>query len=78
MTHPSSLDGVRPSASDTVAPTVGCGAVSDPELNVAAEYGMILLKDAPASADGFARFVLGDGGQAMLAKHGFGPGDPVK
>jgi ABC-type molybdate transport system substrate-binding protein len=52
--------------------------VSDPELNVAAEYGMVLLKDAPAPAASFVRFVLGDEGQAILTKHGFGPGDPVK
>jgi ABC-type molybdate transport system substrate-binding protein len=43
-----------------------------------AEYGMIVLKDAPAQAASFARFVLGDEGQAILAKHGFGRGDPAK
>jgi ABC-type molybdate transport system substrate-binding protein len=48
------------------------------ELNVGAEYGMIVLKDAPAQAASFARFVLGDEGQAILAKHGFGRGDPAK
>jgi len=48
------------------------------ELNVGAEYGMIVLKDAPAPAANFARFVLGDEGQAILAKHGFGRGDPAK
>lgn len=49
-----------------------------PELNVSAEYGMIVLKDAPASATKLARFILGEEGQAALVKHGFGRGDPVK
>ena len=49
-----------------------------PELNVSAEYGMIVLKDAPASATKLAQFILGEEGQAILVKHGFGRGDPVK
>lgn len=49
-----------------------------PELNVSAEYGMIVLKDAPASATKLAQFILGEEGQAMLVKHGFGRGNPVK
>jgi ABC-type molybdate transport system substrate-binding protein len=49
-----------------------------PELNVSAEYGMIVLKDAPASATKLAQFILGGEGQAILVKHGFGRGDPVK
>ena len=48
------------------------------ELNVGAEYGMIVLKDAPASATELAQFILGGDGQAILVKHGFGRGDPVK
>jgi len=48
------------------------------ELNVGADYGMIVLKDAPASAHDFARFVLGAPGQAILAQHGFGHGDPAR
>jgi molybdate transport system substrate-binding protein len=47
-------------------------------LNVGADYGMIVLKDAPAPAADFARFVLGEAGQAILVKHGFGRGDPAK
>jgi len=45
------------------------------ELSVGADYGMIVLKDAPASAAALAAFILGDAGQAILAKHGFGAGD---
>jgi ABC-type molybdate transport system substrate-binding protein len=48
------------------------------ELNVGADYGMILLEDAPAPADDLAGFLLGEAGQAILAKHGFGRGDPAK
>lgn len=49
-----------------------------PELNVSAEYGMIVLKDAPASATKLVQFILGEEGQAILVQHGFGRGDPVK
>ena len=48
------------------------------ELNVGADYGMIVLKDAPAPAHDFARFVLGGAGQSILAQHGFGRGDPAR
>jgi molybdate transport system substrate-binding protein len=48
------------------------------ELNVGADYGIIVLKDAPAPAHDFARFVLGAPGQAILAQHGFGHGDPAR
>ena len=49
-----------------------------PELNVSAEYGMIVLKNAPASATKLAQFILAEEGQTILVKHGFGRGDPVK
>lgn len=49
-----------------------------PELNVSAEYGMIVLKDAPASANKLAQFILGENGQTILAKHGFGHGVQTK
>ena len=42
------------------------------EVNVAADYGLVVLKDAPPSATALAEFILGDPGQATLAKHGFG------
>ncbi|HEY7552196.1 MAG TPA: molybdate ABC transporter substrate-binding protein [Hyphomicrobiaceae bacterium] len=48
------------------------------ELNVGADYGMIVLKDAPAAASELAQFVLGEHGQAILARYGFGRGDPAK
>jgi hypothetical protein len=49
-----------------------------PELNVAADYGMIALKDAPVPATLLARFILGEEGQMILVKHGFGPGNGVR
>lgn len=49
-----------------------------PELNVGAEYGMIVLQDAPAAADLLAKFILGEEGQAILIGHGFGRGDPPR
>ena len=45
-----------------------------PDLNVAADCGMIVLKDAPVLADRLAGFILGDEGQAVLTKYGFGRG----
>lgn len=45
------------------------------ELNVAADYGLIVLKDAPPSAASLAQFILANEGQAILVKHGFGRGD---
>ncbi len=48
------------------------------DLNVGADYGMVVLKDAPPAALELARFIAGADGQAILVKHGFGPGDPSK
>ena len=47
-------------------------------LNVGAEYGMVVLKDAPPQALELARFITGADGQAILEKYGFGRGDPTK
>ncbi|MEW5964624.1 MAG: molybdate ABC transporter substrate-binding protein [Pseudomonadota bacterium] len=44
-------------------------------LAVGADYGMIVLKDAPAAASALAAFIGGATGQAILAKYGFGRGD---
>jgi hypothetical protein len=49
-----------------------------PELNVAADYGMIVLKDAPMPATLLAHFILGQEGQSILVKHGFGAGHGVR
>jgi molybdate transport system substrate-binding protein len=46
-----------------------------PELNVAVDYGLIVLNDAPPTAEALAQFILGDEGQAILVKYGFGRGD---
>jgi molybdate transport system substrate-binding protein len=48
------------------------------DLNVGAEYGMIVLKQAPTAASELARVMLGAQGQAILMKHGFGGGDPTR
>jgi molybdate transport system substrate-binding protein len=48
------------------------------QLNVGADYGLIVLKDAPAPAAELARYLLGESGQAILVKHGFGRGKPAK
>jgi ABC-type molybdate transport system substrate-binding protein len=47
-------------------------------LNVGADYGMIVLEDAPAAATDLARFILGGKAQAILARHGFGHGEQGK
>jgi molybdenum ABC transporter molybdate-binding protein len=44
-------------------------------LAVGADYGLTLVKGARPAAERFAAFVLGPDGQAILAKHGFAPGD---
>jgi ABC-type molybdate transport system substrate-binding protein len=48
------------------------------DLDVGADYGMIVLKEAPGAASELAQFVLGKEGQAILARYGFGGGDPAK
>jgi ABC-type molybdate transport system substrate-binding protein len=47
------------------------------DLRVGADYGLVVLKAAPAAAGNLARFILGEEGQAILVKHGFGRGDPA-
>jgi ABC-type molybdate transport system substrate-binding protein len=49
-----------------------------PELNVAADYGMIVLNDAPMPATLLAHFILGPEGQSIFVKHGFGPGNGAR
>jgi molybdenum ABC transporter molybdate-binding protein len=48
------------------------------ELNVGADYGMIVLRDAPMPATLLAQFILGEEGQSILVKHGFGRGNGVR
>jgi molybdenum ABC transporter molybdate-binding protein len=45
-------------------------------LAVGADYGLTVMQGARPQAENFARFILSQAGQAILAKHGFGPGDP--
>lgn len=44
-------------------------------LAVGADYGLTLISGARAEAERFAQFILSPAGQAILAKHGFSPGD---
>ena len=44
-------------------------------INVAADYGLVVLKDAPQEAAAFASYIRSPAGQATLAKYGFGAGD---
>jgi len=44
-------------------------------LAVGADYGLTVMTGAEAAAAQFAQFILSAEGQAILAKHGFGPGD---
>ena len=48
------------------------------ELSVAADYGLIVLRDAPPAATGLAEFILGDSGQVVPASYGFGRGDKIR
>ncbi len=44
-------------------------------LSVGADYGMIVMKDAPEAASKLAGFIRGEIGQGILTKYGFGRGD---
>ena len=46
-----------------------------PPLAVGADYGLTVLKDARGEAGRFADFILSQEGQAILARHGFDPGE---
>ncbi|MCL4766578.1 MAG: molybdate ABC transporter substrate-binding protein [Hyphomicrobiaceae bacterium] len=43
-------------------------------INVGAEYGLVVLKNAPGEAGALADYILSDNGQKILQKYGFGPG----
>lgn len=47
-------------------------------LAVGADYGMIVLKDAPGQAEELANFILGSAAQQILRGYGFGPVDDIK
>lgn len=47
-------------------------------LNVATDYGLITLRDAPAAAQDLVRYSLAEKAQAILRRHGFGPGSPPR
>lgn len=44
-------------------------------LNVGADYGLIALRNGPAAAEGLVKYILAEKAQAILLRHGFGPGD---
>jgi len=43
-------------------------------INVGAEYGLVVLKNAPGTAQALADYILSEKGQTVLAKFGFGAG----
>ena len=45
-------------------------------LAVGADYGLAVMKEAPAGARAFAQFILSATGQHILARHGFASGAP--
>lgn len=45
------------------------------QLNVAADYGLVIMKDAPKAAHDLATFIRSEAGKAALNKYGFGAGD---
>ncbi len=47
-------------------------------LAVGADYGLIVLNDAPAAAEELADYILGQVAQKVLRDYGFGPGDDIK
>lgn len=47
-------------------------------LAVGANYGMIVMKDAPVEAEQLAEFILGPAAQKILRDYGFGSGDDIK
>jgi molybdate transport system substrate-binding protein len=46
-----------------------------PELSIVAEYGLVVLENAPTAAMEFARFILSAEGESILTSYGFGRGD---
>jgi ABC-type molybdate transport system substrate-binding protein len=42
-----------------------------PDLNVGADYGLVVMKDAKAAATRFADFLVAGEGRAILLRHGF-------
>jgi molybdate transport system substrate-binding protein len=46
-------------------------------LNVGADYGLIALRNGPAAAEDLVQYLLGHKAQAILLRHGFGPGNPL-
>jgi molybdate transport system substrate-binding protein len=48
-----------------------------PELNVGADYGLIVLADTDAARN-LADFILSSDGQSILASYGFGPPSPAE
>jgi len=42
-----------------------------PDIDVVADYGIATLRGASAQAQAFVDFLLGQAGQAVLARHGF-------
>ena len=43
------------------------------DLNVGADYGLVVMKEAKAPAGRFADFLVAGEGKAILQRHGFEP-----
>lgn len=61
-------------AAKAEVPSLSIVAVAKP-LEVGAEYGLVVLDNAPSAAADLAAFILGPQGQAVLKGYGFGAGD---
>lgn len=56
------------------APELSIVSIPD-EINVGADYGLVVLKDAPAEAQTLANYILSEKGRKVLADYGFGRGN---
>jgi molybdenum ABC transporter molybdate-binding protein len=56
------------------APELSMVSIPD-EINVGADYGLVVLKNAPPGAQALADYILSEKGQKVLADYGFGRGN---
>jgi len=47
-------------------------------LNVGADYGLVALRNGPAATEDLVKYILAEKAQAILLRHGFGPGDSAR
>lgn len=56
------------------APELSIVSIPD-QINVGADYGLVVLKNAPTEAQTLADYILSEKGQKVLADYGFGRGN---